>query len=197
MQSVKCVAVGDGAVGKTCMLISYTTNTFPSEYVPTVFDNYSANVMVDRKPINLSLWDTAGQEEYDRLRPLSYPQTDVFLLCFSVVSPTSYENARAKWYPEIMHYCPTAPFVLVGAKADLREDPAMLKRLSDRNMEPVTPQMGHALANDLKAAKYVECSAMTQKGLMEVFDVAIRAAIFPQQKGKKSSSSSRRGCIVL
>jgi GTPase SAR1 family protein len=118
----------------------------------TVFDNYSANVMVDGKTISLGLWDTAGQEDYDRLRPLSYPQTDVFLICFSLVSPPSYENVRTtvkffvkttwyqgfnlelflKWYPEISHHAPSTSVVLVGTKLDLREDPATIDKLRDR-----------------------------------------------------------------
>src|ERR1700709_1157023 len=138
MQAIKCVVVGDGAVGKTCLLISYTTNAFPTEYVPIVFDNYSANVMVDGKTISLGLWDTAGQEDYDRLRPLSYPQTDVFLICFSVVSPTSLENVAAKWAPEVQHHCPNVPIFLIGTKADLRDDPESISRLRDRHLQPVT-----------------------------------------------------------
>lgn len=95
-RTIKCVVVGDGATGKTCMLISFSTNTFPSEYIPTVFENYTANVLFEGEPIYLGLWDTSGQEDYDRLRPLSYSGADVFLICFSVDNRNSFLNVKQK-----------------------------------------------------------------------------------------------------
>lgn len=120
--------------------------------------------MVDGKPINLGLWDTAGQEDYDRLRPLSYPQTDVFLICFSLVNPASFENVRAKWYPEVRHHCPATPIILVGTKLDLREDKETIERLKDKKLAPITyPQVCFTviLSNDtLGLFSIIELSAV-------------------------------------
>jgi cell division control protein 42 len=186
MQTLKCVVVGDGAVGKTCLLISYTTNKFPAEYVPTVFDNYAVTVMIGGDPYTLGLFDTAGQEDYDRLRPLSYPQTDVFLVCFSVVNPASFDNVKEKWVPEIMHHCAKTPFLLVGTQMDLRDDQITIERLSRNKQKAISFEQGEKLAKELKAVKYVECSALTQRGLKNVFDEAILAALEPPAPKQKS-----------
>jgi Ras-related C3 botulinum toxin substrate 1 len=191
MQNIKCVVVGDGAVGKTCLLISYTTNAFPGEYIPTVFDNYSANVMVDGKPINLGLWDTAGQEDYDRLRPLSYPQTNVFLVCFAVVSQASFKNVSSKWVPEISQHAAGVPMILVGTKADLRTDPQTEQELKSKNLDFVKADEATNCANTIRAKKYIECSALTQEGLKGVFDEAIRAAL------TKDKPKTDNCCILL
>ncbi len=160
--------------------------------VPTVFDNFSANVLTDGIPITLGLWDTAGQEDYDRLRPLSYPDTDVFLLCFSIVAPATCKNITAKWYPEVRHHCPTAPLILVGTKLDLKEDRPTLMKLKEIGLSPVTFEQGVEKAREINAVKYMECSALTQVGLKAVFEDAIRAALAPKPKKAKKA-----GCSIL
>ncbi|KAI7020025.1 Ras-related C3 botulinum toxin substrate, partial [Hortaea werneckii] len=157
------------------------------------FDNYSASVMVDNKPISLGLWDTAGQEDYDRLRPLSYPQTDVFLICFSIVSPSSFDNVKAKWYPEIEHHAPGVPIILVGTKLDLRDDPEVREQLRQRKMSPISYEQAVQVAKDIKAVKYLECSALTQRNLKSVFDEAIKAVISPKPPAKPKKSK----CTIL
>ena len=144
--------------------------------------------------VSQGLWDTAGQEDYDRLRPLSYPQTDVFLICFSVISPSSFDNIGAKWYPEIKHHAPGVPFILVGTKVDLRSDADTQRKMQERGHSPVTLQSGNAKAQELGAYKYLECSALTQEGLKQVFDDAIRCVLENIIKPKKKGGSK---CVIL
>ncbi|XP_041353451.1 cell division control protein 42 homolog [Gigantopelta aegis] len=193
-QRVKCVLVGDGAIGKTSLVVSYTTNGYPTEYVPTAFDNYSVVVTVDSHPVRLNLCDTAGQDDFDSLRPLCYPNTDVFLLCYSVVSPTSFHNILEKWVPEIRKHCPKAPLILVGTQCDLRNDVKVLIELARYNEVPVPESDAKHLADSIGAVQYIECSALTQKNLKEVFDASILAAlnINPAFKRVISARKSKR-----
>ncbi|XP_006627771.2 ras homolog family member Ub [Lepisosteus oculatus] len=183
---LKCVLLGDGAVGKTSLVVSYTTNGYPTKYVPTAFDDFSAVVQVDGTPVQLQLCDTAGQDEFDKLRHLCYPRADALLLCFSVVSPASFQNVWEKWVPEIRRCCPLAPVVLVGTQCDLRQDVKVLIELARRQERPVAGGDARGLADKLGAVAYVECSALTQKNLKEVFDAAIAAGLrFSERRARK------------
>lgn len=191
---VKCVLVGDGAIGKTSLVVSYTTNGYPTEYVPTAFDNYAVVVTVDNQPIRLQLCDTAGQDDFDSLRPLCYPGTDVFLLCFSVVSPTSFHNISDKWLPEIRAHCPGTPIVLVGTQSDLRNDVKMLIELANYNEKPVTEADVRRKVKEIHACNYTECSALTQKNLKDVFDSAIIVAL--NYAGTRHGKQGKKHCKV-
>jgi Ras family protein A len=173
----KLVIVGDGACGKTCLLIVFSKDQFPEIYVPTVFENYVADIEVEGKQVELALWDTAGQEDYDRLRPLSYPDTDVILMCFSIDTPDSLENIPEKWTPEVKHFCPKVPIILVGNKKDLRNDENTKRELAKSKQEPVSFEAGKAMAEKIGAVMYVECSAKTKDGVRSVFEAATRAAL--------------------
>lgn len=179
----KLVVVGDGACGKTCLLIVFSKDDFPTKHIPTVFENYVADIEVNGKQVELSLWDTAGQEDYDRLRPLSYPDTDVVVVCFSIDSPDSLDNISEKWAPEVKHYCPRVPIILVGNKKDLRNDPDTIENLAKMKQEPIKTEEGRAVAEIIHAFAYLECSAKLREGVKEVFQTATKAAL--QMKRKK------------
>ncbi|XP_026407320.1 rac-like GTP-binding protein RAC2 [Papaver somniferum] len=190
---IKCVTVGDGAVGKTCLLISYTSNTFPTDYVPTVFDNFSASVLVDAQIVSLGLWDTAGQEDYNRLRPLSYRGADVFLLAFSLISRPSFENITKKWIPELRHYAPSVPIVLVGTKLDLREDKQF--HIDYPGAYTISTAQGEELKKQIGASAYVECSSKNQQNVKTVFDIAIKLVLHPPKTKKRRKK--RRLCSIM
>uniref|UniRef100_A0A0K0DDX8 Rho-related GTP-binding protein RhoU n=1 Tax=Angiostrongylus cantonensis TaxID=6313 RepID=A0A0K0DDX8_ANGCA len=171
MQAIKCVVLGDSAVGKTHLLNSYIANALPGKTIPMVIFDYSVTVMVDGNPIDLCLWDI-GEDKLEFLF-LRYQSVHIFLICFSVVNPASFENVRTKWYPEVSKLSPTALIILVGTQADLRNDRETIERLRESGLKPVSRAQGLAMADEIKAAKYLECSAVTHQGMVEVFGEAI------------------------
>ena len=162
---------------------SFVEDKFPQNYVPTVFDMHTKDIIVDGKNCLLTLWDTAGQEDYDRIRPLSYPDTDVFIVCFALDNPESLDNINSKWIPELKHHSKNAKIILVGTKFDLRKS----------SREDCIPESkGRNASKEIEAFKYIECSAMTQDGLYEVFDTAIKAVLAPE-----ILRPNKRKCIIL
>ncbi|KAL4925679.1 Rho4-like protein [Aspergillus undulatus] len=181
--SKKFVVVGDGGCGKTCLLISYSQGYFPEKYVPTVFENYITQTLHQRsgKTVELALWDTAGQEEYDRLRPLSYPETDLLFVCFAIDCPASLENVMDKWYPEVLHFCPTTPIILVGLKSDLRNKRTCIELLKTQGLTPVTQEQGQTVASRMNAT-YIECSSKEMRGVDAVFQLAVDTVVSVEEQ---------------
>jgi len=202
---VKVMVVGDSGVGKTCLLISYTSNSFPGDYVPTVFDNYNTNIVINDTTIALGLWDTAGSDEYDSLRPLSYPGTDIFLVCFSLVDPPSLEHVKTKWIVEIRQHMEGAKpaILLLGTKLDQRSNQSVIDNMRKNGQKPVTKAEGEKVAAAIGADHYFECSALTQDGLSQVFEAAVKH-VLPDSKptsGKDDKTHAKknggRDCLMM
>ena len=153
-------------------------------------------VKIDELMFNLNFFDTGGGEDYHRLRPLSYPGTDIFLVCFSVAEPASFKNVKETWVPEIKHHCPNTPFILLGTKVDLRGDRATLDMLTEKQRELVSKEEGRRMAESLKAVKYLECSSLTREGVKNVFEEAIRQ--HPRYKEEmKGKELEKKKCKIL
>lgn len=175
------------------MLISYTKNKFPAEYVPTVFDNYIVDIAIDDSDVpdinevKMDLWDTAGQEDYDKLRPLSYDETDIFVMCFSTTERSSFDNIKERWFPEIEKKMPKRAgktcAMVVGTKIDLRES---------AGPDKVSKAEGMELAEEL-GITYMECSALTQDGLTEIFDKLVN--IYLDQFKAQGATGGRKPSV--
>ncbi|XP_015681507.1 rho-related GTP-binding protein RhoD [Protobothrops mucrosquamatus] len=192
---IKLVVIGDGGCGKTSMLMVFVKREFPKACVPTVFEKYSAAFHINDKQVHISLWDTAGQEDYDRLRPLSYNGAHAVIICYDVTNPISFNNILTKWYPEANHFCKGIPILLVGCKTDLRNDKVLVRKLHQNQLEPITYQKGEALARNLRAVAYFECSALYHENITDIFTEASRAAL---RKMKKEQQRQRlkKTCLL-
>jgi len=180
MSKVKIITIGDGGVGKTSILVTYSTENFPTKHVPTVFDNFEDDVVVEGEKIVMELWDTAGQEEYDRLRPICYKDCGCFIICYSINNLDSLKNIRRKWIPEIEKFCPGVPFIIVGTKRDLRGTEHDLVPFDDAKK----------MVAEVNANDFITCSAKTQTGLKRVMISAAKHA-------KAHQLATKKCCTVL
>lgn len=189
MLPIKCVALGDGCAGKTSILKTFADGFFVEEYATTVYEEYrAAYTTSDGIKIPLLLCDTAGLD----VRPLFYADTEVFLLCYSIAEPNALDNIRQRWLPEIRYYCPGVPVLLVATKIDLRNNNEILRGKGSKH---ITPEEGLALAKEIGAFDYLECSARCGKGLTEIFEFVTTCAM--QQRSKSSGSSAKGKCLLM
>ncbi|KAM6972619.1 rho-related GTP-binding protein RhoH [Aplochiton taeniatus] len=173
--SVKCVLVGDCGVGKTALLVRFTSETYPDRYVPTVYENAGVEVYMDGVPISLGLWDTSGNDVFKSVRSMSYQQADVVLLCYSVANPTSLANVRQKWMGDVRHNLPRVPVLVVATQTDQRE-------MGSHRENCTSSTDGRRVAQEVRAKGYVECSSLSNRGVQQVFEFAVRTAVNQAKK---------------
>lgn len=185
---IKCVVVGDKTVGKTCLLLqmSYTANTMSRNQQESISCKYSVKLDVNGKVCQLELLEADYAESTEANGSTIYDGADVFCLCFSVADRESFLNIKDVWNKEVRHFSPHSPVVLVGTKVDLRDDE--LKTTKKANLA-VSFKEGKKLAKKIGARKYVECSALKQRGYSEVFNEAVKAVV--------SSKSKKSSCVLL
>ncbi|XP_029110286.1 rho-related GTP-binding protein RhoN-like [Scleropages formosus] len=190
----KIVVVGDTQCGKTALLHVFAKDCYPEKYVPTVFENYTASFEIDKQRIELNMWDTSGSSYYDNVRPLAYPDSDAVLICFDISRPETLDSVLKKWQGETQEFCPNAKVVLVGCKLDMRTDVNTLRELSKQRLIPVTHEQGSALARQMGAAAYAECtSKVSENSVRDVFHITTLASVGRVNRPQLTRSNSRQG----
>ncbi|KAL7373024.1 hypothetical protein ABVT39_026070 [Epinephelus coioides] len=188
----KIVVVGDTQCGKTALLHVFAKDSYPENYVPTVFENYTASFEIDKQRIELNMWDTSGSAYYDNVRPLAYPDSDAVLICFDISRPETLDSVLKKG--ETQEFCPNAKVVLVGCKLDMRTDLNVMRELSKHRLIPVTHEQGTNLARQIGAVAYTECtSKYSENSVRDVFHVTTLASVSRIHRPQLKRAGSRRG----
>ncbi|KAL0961587.1 hypothetical protein UPYG_G00354790 [Umbra pygmaea] len=187
---VKCVLVGDSAVGKTALLVRFTSETFPDGYKPTVYENTGVEVFMDGVPISLGLWDTAGNDTFRQIRPMSYQQADVVLICYSVANRASLASVKHKWLGEVREFLPNVPVLVVATQTDQRE-------MGPHRAACSSAAEGKRLAQDVRAKGYLECSALSNRGVQQVFECAVRTAVNQAKKRTRRRIFDINECVMF
>ncbi|KAK0755061.1 ras family-domain-containing protein [Schizothecium vesticola] len=199
--SIKAVVVGDKRCEKTAAIVAFTTGAKQGEYIPKAFDTYSASLMIHGRLCSLGLWDTSGLEDHHRLRPLAYPQTDIFLVFGRIGIKSTFDSIEGLWIPEISHQSPRIPILIVGISS---EDDQQLFKLARQRHEPCKHEdytkMGKRLAKRIGAVRYMECNISTLYNVKAVFSEAVLTVVDPKRNGlpqsrSKKSKSWRRGLL--
>ncbi|XP_056136108.1 rho-related GTP-binding protein RhoH [Lampris incognitus] len=188
--SVKCVLVGDSAVGKTALLVRFTSETFPDSYRPTVYENTGVEVYMDGVQITLGLWDTAGNDTFRQIRPMSYQKADIVLMCYSVANPNSLASIQQKWVAEIRDSLPHVPVLVVATQTDLRET-------GSHQGNCITAAQGRRVAHEIRAKGYLECSSLSNRGVQQVFEYAVRTAVNRARKQARRRMFGTNQCKIF
>lgn len=195
----KFVVVGDGAVGKTCLSYVFSTGKYPTDYIPTVVDNFTLKVNIDGRQATLNVWDTAGQEDFETIRLLSYPDADVGIMCFSLVQSSSLKNIVTRWAKELSENNKKAKIILVGTQSDILKDSRLIEELKSHGTTTPTDEEIKSVYEKIGALKYISTSAKENDGVTAVFHEAIRVCLKPEKENRTSVKGrhNSRGCCMF
>lgn len=182
--NVNCIVVGDGMVGKSTLALSFTQQKFPDDYVATVFENYAGLVSVAGEQFTVKIFDSPGQHDYEGVREFSYKDSEVYILCYSVGDRDSFKNIKEFWAPEAKsHMKRKRPTILVGCQSDLREHHEYY------DSDIISAQEGEALARDIGADCFLECSSLEGYNTRDVFETSVMSVL--KYRKKKSNIFNR------
>eukprot|EP01091_Cochliopodium_minus_P010941 TRINITY_DN3011_c0_g1_i2.p1 TRINITY_DN3011_c0_g1~~TRINITY_DN3011_c0_g1_i2.p1 ORF type:complete len:205 (-),score=45.17 TRINITY_DN3011_c0_g1_i2:83-697(-) len=195
-EELKCVIVGDAAVGKTKLILELIKpNSYEEVSNHSTWETYNKNLDVDGRQFNVMIQDTGSQDEFANTRSKYYHNAQIILICFSLISSPSFQSVEQKWIKEIKNTNPNVPILLIGTKLDLRNNEKMVERLKDKNMHPISGSEGLETCKKIVALGYFEISVEEDKNaLQKVFTDAIKLVFDPPSTKKKKK---KLNCLIM